>query len=434
VNPRNLLIALLLAPVLASAAPSESRQVIGLWQGTYSCGQGESGTDVRITGGADGAIDALVDFYPTASSRSQFPRASYRAVGAMGDGGVLKLTPKAWIVQPPRAAYSVIEVRFGADARSLTGAVVACGSQSGLALHKTSDDPTAPAQPLVATSSPADPAAQTAAASEPKGFFQRLRESTELIAQIGHDPVIVRGYVKSGPVRRDTDPLCLYNLRTKVLIKTAVFGRETRLSNGDPNFHVTDRSDLDCQQAASDGSLVVLNQIPGEAPASSPASQDPNADLALLPTTPLAMIFEKHPYDGTPATYYPKVALTVIDWSRKKCWVLRAKIWHSATKSEAVGPFGVCWGRGNFNWSLHSVEAIKPLKDQQANPNSGNVRDDGPRAPIRALPERIGVVDLNDYNDFLHTLVDATGWLPGAPTNFWLVGFKHEDGFSVQGK
>ena len=54
--------------------------------------------------------------------------------------------------------------------------------------------------------------------------------------------------------------------------------------------------------------------------------------------TALAGLFSKHPFDGTPKTYFPRAAVTVTDWSRSDCWIGTATIWWSKTKSEAV-PF-----------------------------------------------------------------------------------------------
>ena len=68
-------------------------------------------------------------------------------------------------------------------------------------------------------------------------------------------------------------------------------------------------------------------------PSSAPAAPRVSA-------TKLAGVFAKHPYDGTSKTYFPRVAVTVTDWSRNDCWIGTATIWWSKTKSEAKRALG----------------------------------------------------------------------------------------------
>lgn len=70
-----------------------------------------------------------------------------------------------------------------------------------------------------------------------------------------------------------------------------------------------------------------------------------SAHFPGIRATGLAGVFSKHPYDGTPRTYFPRVAGTVTDWSRNACWIGTATIWWSKSKSEPVPAFSVCWGQ-----------------------------------------------------------------------------------------
>lgn len=146
----------------------------------------------------------------------------------------------------------------------------------------------------------------------------------------------------------------------------------------------------------------------------------------MLSTTPLAGLFAKHPYDGTSKTYYPRVALTIVDWTRNDCWVARAKIWRSSGKSENVAPFSVCFNKQSFDSVLNSAAGMHIFMQQMALEHSGNVRTEGPKPPMLATLDRQPMnVDRSQttYVPFLQQIIAETGWKGGAPTNFWIVGY-----------
>lgn len=159
-----------------------------------------------------------------------------------------------------------------------------------------------------------------------------------------------------------------------------------------------------------------------------PATTNTNAapSAPMLSTTPLAGLFAKHPYDGTSKTFYPRVALTIVDWSRNDCWVARAKIWHSSSKSENVAPFSVCFNKQSFDSVLNSAAGMHIFVQQMALEHSGNVRTEGPKPPMLATLDRQPMnVDRSQttYVPFLQQIIAETGWKGGAPTNFWIVGY-----------
>ena len=141
-------------------------------------------------------------------------------------------------------------------------------------------------------------------------------------------------------------------------------------------------------------------------------------------STSLAGVFAKHPYDGTPKTYFPRVAVTVTDWSRNDCWIATAAIWWSKTESEAVPAFSVCWGQW-VGYAGNNAANLHLFMQQTAAEHSGNVRTVGPKPPMLAIPDRqpIGERQQLAFQGFVQQLVLDTGWLPGAPTNLWLVGY-----------
>lgn len=140
--------------------------------------------------------------------------------------------------------------------------------------------------------------------------------------------------------------------------------------------------------------------------------------------TSLAGVFAKHPYDGTPKTYFPRVAVTVTDWSRNDCWVGTATIWWSKTKSEPVPTFSVCWGQ-SVGYAVNNAANLHLIMQQMAAEHSGNVRTVGPKPPMLAIPDRQPISERQQlaFQGFVQQLVIDTGWQPGAPTNLWLVGY-----------
>ncbi|TXI97678.1 MAG: hypothetical protein E6Q31_10260, partial [Aquabacterium sp.] len=176
-------------------------------------------------------------------------------------------------------------------------------------------------------------------------------------------------------------------------------------------------------QAQPDGSTKVrlsLGTSTKPAQAATPDNSE-RKDGAVLPdirSTSLAGVFSKHPYDGTPKTYFPRVAVTVTDWSRNNCWIATATIWWSKSKSEAVPAFSVCWGQ-SVGYAVNNAANLHLFMQQTAVEHSGNVRTVGPKPPMLAIPERQQLA----FQGFVQQLVLDTGWQPGAPTNLWLVGY-----------
>src|SRR5574343_117141 len=140
--------------------------------------------------------------------------------------------------------------------------------------------------------------------------------------------------------------------------------------------------------------------------------------------TTLAGVFSKHPYDGTPKTYFPRVAVTVTDWSRNDCWVGAATIWWSKRKSEVVPGFSVCWGQ-SVSFAANNAANLHLFMQQMAVDHSGNVRTVGPKPPMLAIPDRQPISERQQlaFQGFIQQLVLDTGWQPGAPTNLWMVGY-----------
>lgn len=166
---------------------------------------------------------------------------------------------------------------------------------------------------------------------------------------------------------------------------------------------------------------------PSSGAVSANGGTQPGQPANLAPSikqTALAGIFAKYPYDGTPKTYFPRVAVTVTDWSRNDCWTAVATLWNTKSKSESIPPFSVCWGKG-LGFAVNNAANLHLFMQQSAVETSGNVRSIGPKPPMLAIPNQTPMRESQQENftGFIQQLVLETGWQPGAPTNMWLVAF-----------
>lgn len=167
---------------------------------------------------------------------------------------------------------------------------------------------------------------------------------------------------------------------------------------------------------------------PDNAPASSSAQvpTKPMPAAPMLATSSLAGFFAKHPFDGTARTYFPRVALTITDWSRDDCWIARAKIWWSGKKSENVPPFSVCFDKQNLEFDGNTLADMDVFRRQIALQTTGNVRTEGPTPPMTAAVDQhpMNITRAQStFPHFLRQVIAETGWKGGAPTNFWIVGY-----------
>ena len=158
-----------------------------------------------------------------------------------------------------------------------------------------------------------------------------------------------------------------------------------------------------------------------------PTQAIPQDSSPPLSATALNGIFAKHPYDGTAKSNYPKVALTVIDWSSSDCWHARARIWWGPKKSEHVKPFKVCWS-DSLERAADNAVNYQLFMRQMSMESTGNVRTEGPKAPMMAypMPNPFGVANYakgQQAISFIQQVIMDTGWQPGAPTNIWVVKY-----------
>lgn len=147
-----------------------------------------------------------------------------------------------------------------------------------------------------------------------------------------------------------------------------------------------------------------------------------------IDATALSGIFTKHPYDGTAKSYYPKVAVTITNWAASDCWDAHARIWWSASKSEHVKTFKVCW-HDSLTRATDNAVNYQLFMRQMAIGSSGNVRTEGPKAPMMAypMPDPFGTANYDKGQQaisFIEQVLMDTGWQAGAPTNIWVVKYE----------
>ncbi|MFT3849820.1 MAG: hypothetical protein QM739_14460 [Propionivibrio sp.] len=156
-----------------------------------------------------------------------------------------------------------------------------------------------------------------------------------------------------------------------------------------------------------------------------------------MATTSLAGFFIKHPFDGTARTYFPRVALTITDWSRDDCWIARAKVWWSSKKSENVPPFSVCFDEQNLEFDARTLADLEIFRRQISIQTTGNVRTEGPTPPMMAAVDQhpMNITRAQStFPHFLRQVIAETVWKGGAPTNFWVVGYDSKAAASSAGK
>lgn len=141
--------------------------------------------------------------------------------------------------------------------------------------------------------------------------------------------------------------------------------------------------------------------------------------------TNLAGIFAKHPWDGSTSVYYPKVAITVKDWSRSDCWLADAVIWLSAQNSEPVQDFNICMNK-SLGAAINGAAGIHMFMEQsQISNHTGNIRTIGPKPPQFAISMTKPTPE--GFADFVQQLVTETNWQPGpAEVTMWIVDFKND--------
>jgi predicted aspartyl protease len=103
---------------LSHSARSEDRSV---WQGSYSCLQGETGVTLTMTVTGEHSLDAVFEFRPTPRNPS-VPAGSFMLQGdPAAPDGLLNLRPFRWISRPP--GYGMVGLQGSISGDSYQGRI-----------------------------------------------------------------------------------------------------------------------------------------------------------------------------------------------------------------------------------------------------------------------------------------------------------------------
>lgn len=153
--------------------------------------------------------------------------------------------------------------------------------------------------------------------------------------------------------------------------------------------------------------------------------------LPMLSETKLDRLFIEHPYDGSQASEWPRVSIRVIDWSRNECWVSSAVIWWTDRQHEVVPPHKVC-PSGSFRAAIDGAVGLHHFFGKGSVDHTGNVRTDGPRPPMFAVPKTTPLPYAAEqrFPEFIQQWIAETGWETGtAEMQVWVVGFGSSNEF-----
>ncbi|MGD9966896.1 MAG: hypothetical protein AB7T59_10270 [Hyphomonadaceae bacterium] len=94
----------------------------GLWRGTYTCGQGQSGIDLSIRQTSGSAVEATFDFYPTPLNPNARTGAFTMRGSYVSSTGRISLAPVRWLNQP--AGYTMVGVEAQRTANVIEGRII----------------------------------------------------------------------------------------------------------------------------------------------------------------------------------------------------------------------------------------------------------------------------------------------------------------------
>ncbi len=115
----------------SKAAPSgvSLDGVVGNWEGTYTCAQGETGLKLQVSAPEGDSAPAIFEFYPVASNPAA-KAGKYRMKVAVSAGGQITFTQVEWIDQPE--GYQMVDLVVSGEPKdgTMTGRVLDTSCQN----------------------------------------------------------------------------------------------------------------------------------------------------------------------------------------------------------------------------------------------------------------------------------------------------------------
>jgi hypothetical protein len=127
--PALILVGCLLVYVQQSGAAQQAaapivRDVIGAYEGSYTCGQGNTRFRLEVRSDDDRVLTAVFTFFLPAGSPNPTSSHAFRLQGPINANGETQLTPRAWETTPP-AGWSMVGMtgRFDTGAGTFSGRI-----------------------------------------------------------------------------------------------------------------------------------------------------------------------------------------------------------------------------------------------------------------------------------------------------------------------
>lgn len=97
----------------------------GKWEGTYMCGQGETGLTLTVVANADHTLGGTFRFYPIPAN-PHIPEGEYEVQGIVTGGDSLSLQGKSWIRRPKDYEMVSVVGTYASGTGSMQGVIPEC--------------------------------------------------------------------------------------------------------------------------------------------------------------------------------------------------------------------------------------------------------------------------------------------------------------------
>ena len=127
-------------PGAAARNGADSTAISGVWEGSYTCSQGLTGLDLKISGpGSGGSLTATFSFYPLATNPA-VPVGIYKMRGTYYSASKIVLNATHWVLAP--AGYEMVGLSGRLSGGKFRGSVLEAGCTT-FSLRKPKGHPSA---------------------------------------------------------------------------------------------------------------------------------------------------------------------------------------------------------------------------------------------------------------------------------------------------
>lgn len=112
----------------------DASSLSGVWQGSYTCGQGLTGLTVKLQGNHNGEVTGLFEFYPLPQNPN-IPVGAFTVSGKYFTNNQIILSPLNWVKKPQ--SYTLVSLNGKATSTHFNGVIPECGNNSFNLIHKS---------------------------------------------------------------------------------------------------------------------------------------------------------------------------------------------------------------------------------------------------------------------------------------------------------